>query len=113
MTRDPWKLVTSVGELRAGLTVELRPCNWCGGRERFVLLRTVEPFPLGTTASGELFLTPSGTVAWITTTRCTSRTQRERTVLTRAIANRRLYALIDDDTADDETTVTRRREMVK
>lgn len=34
-----WIRVKAEGELRPGLTVELRPCGFCGRRERLILLR--------------------------------------------------------------------------
>lgn len=37
-----WVQVKSEDELRPGLTVELRPCGFCGRRERQVLLRMGE-----------------------------------------------------------------------
>jgi len=103
MTRDPWKLVTDEAQLRAGMTVELRRCARCGSRDRFVIAemeysvglrcgvckRATGPRAIGS-CSDHLPQCPCA-----------------------CIRERRLYALIDDDTAADETTVTRRREMVE
>ncbi len=38
--RDPWVQVKSDNELRAGMTVEVRPCSWCKKVVRHVLLRS-------------------------------------------------------------------------
>jgi len=101
MTRDPWKLVTSARQLRAGMCVELRPCITCGKRERFVLLGKER---------GATFCPSHGRCrGW----RTSSGHKDSMCRAPDAIYERRLYALIDDDTAADETTVTRRREMVK
>jgi len=115
MTRDPWKLVTDEAQLKVGMTVELRQCGWCGKRERFMLLRKREPKPLTKSPSGEVRKTTAD-ASWEGATRCREYRARwgERgSVFDVAIRERRLYALIDDDTAADETTVTRRREMVE
>ena len=37
--RPTWVRVKSEDELRAGMTVELRPCGFCERRERIMLLR--------------------------------------------------------------------------
>jgi len=71
MTRDPWKLVTDESRLRAGMTVELRPCIWCGKNETVMLLYAVR-------ASGTAHA-PDGTPrkhnavkAWRVASRCLS-----------------------------------------
>src|SRR6185295_7726198 len=108
MTRDPWKLVTSVEELRPGLCVELRPCISSGKCERLILLKrdaergiciacllpTVNKFDWHAAGWSSAELSP---------VLCAEAAIRER----------RLYALIDDENAADETTVTRRRERVE
>jgi len=105
MSRDPWKLVTSVDELRAGMCVELRP-NAVSGKRARVILTGIRPSVTYCTSCGggrngepRRFDWDDASGAWI----CTAD----------AIPERRLYALIDDDTAADETTVSRRREMVE
>lgn len=105
MTRDPWKLVTDEAQLRAGMCVELRPCNWCGKRERFMLLRECNPMPVTVNAYGERHKT-TARKAWMYSSRCLEYEREIRTngVLETPIRERRLYALIDDDTAADETT---------
>jgi len=114
MTRDPWKLVTDEAQLKVGITVELRPCRWCGKRERFMLLRKLTPKPITVSHDGTERWTTAN-AAWSYSGRCPEYgTEREvNGVLDVCIPERRLYALIDDDTAADETTVTRRREMVE
>jgi len=114
MTRDPWKLVTDEAQLRAGMTVELRPCAWCGKRERFILLRACVPRPT-TAGPGGLSRPTTSKVAWLYSARCREYEGGRgiNGVMDKSIRERRLYALIDDDTAADETTVTRRREMVE
>jgi len=105
MTRDQWKLVTSVDELRAGMCVELRPCAWCRKRERNILMREAG-IQLGRSPDGSFGLGKAFYAAGV----CDS---QEGGSYDDAIRERRLYALIDDDTAADETTVTRRRELVE
>jgi hypothetical protein len=114
MTRDPWKLVMSVDELRVGLCVEFRTCVWCGRKDRTILLRkTKSPTGLICLPGGDRI--PDDGSVWIVARRCrlSSKPHRPDVALGPAIRERRLYALIDDDTAADETTVTRRREMVE
>ena len=99
MSRDPWKLVTSVDELLAGMTLELRPSLQTGKRERFVLLGR-ELYATGCPKHGRCR-------GWRTSTKWSMCESPD------AIREQRLYALIDDDTAADETTVTRRQEMAR
>lgn len=87
MMRDPWKLVTSVGELRAGMTVELRPCIWCGADEAVTLLYTVRAAshssaPDGTTRKH------SASKIWKVDSRCLS---EKFVVFDRAVKEGRLY----------------------
>jgi len=114
MTRDPWKLVTDEAQLKVGMTVELRQCGWCGKRERFMLLRSRKPKRFSVGPDGERLET-TAVAAWFYSNRCREYVKswpEKAGVLDYTIRERRLYALIDDDTAADETTVTRRREMV-
>jgi len=108
MTRDPWKLVTSVDELRDGMTVELRPCVTSGRNERVVLLRSDDEPGV----CGGCMLKPTSPFDWVSAG-WSDDTLSDVLCAKGAIQDRRLYALIDDDTAADETTVTRRREMVE
>ena len=106
MTRDPWKLVTDEAQLRVGMCLEMRPCKATARTERFVLLRRQD----GQTRCypGNAHKTCRG---WHST--AISNGSTVMCVAPLAIRERRLYALIDDDTAADETTVTRRRELVE
>ncbi len=108
MKRDPWKLVTDEAQLRAGMTVELRPCLSSGRNERVVLLRSDDEPGV---CSG-CMLKPTSPYDWVSAG-WSDETMTDVLCAKGAIQERRLYALIDDDTAADETTVTRRREMVK
>ena len=105
MTRDPWKLVTSVDELRAGPCVELRPDMASGRVNRFILISR-ETAPSFCHTGGDR--DDHHCRGWKTTAHRNFYCGRPI-----AIPERRLYALIDDDTAADETTVTRRRELVE
>jgi len=111
MKRDPWKLVTDEAQLRAGMTVELRPCQACGRRHRRILLgeRPASDKVFNHAVGG--YVRSHSARAWTKAGGCAD--GFGATQYGRAIRERRLYALIDDDTAVDETTVTRRREMVK
>lgn len=109
MKRDEFVLVKSEDELRPGMCVELRPCQWCGKRDRFMLM-SKEP------ASG-LFLDPDGTASpaetkweFATAGKCDD---NGVIAFKYAIPNRRLYRLRDDDTAADETATTRLKERVR
>jgi len=111
MTRDPWKLVTDEAQLRVGMAVELRPCHACGRRERRILLNrhpAAATFYCYETGRSEKSVSA---YSWEAAGRCEPSFTRWQPGS--AIRERRLYALIDDDTAADETSVTRRREMVK
>ncbi len=103
MSRDPWKLVTSADELRAGMTVELRPNLRSGKKERFLLTRR-DP---RTKLCRDCNEWGPNDYDWFTAD------DRTHFCCKASIRERRLYALIDDDTAADETTVTRRRERVE
>ena len=103
MTRDPWKLVTSAGELRPGMRIELRPNAETGKIDR-VLLSRLDPRKL---------ICPTCKLMGPTKFDWFAAARDGHYCFVNAIPERRLYALIDDDTAADETTVTRRREMVK
>lgn len=98
MTSDPWKPVTDEAQLKVGMTVELRPCRVLNKRLRFMLFRRKRGYCCICDRDDELWITSSAAGKFC---------------YRRAIPERRLYALIDDDTAADETTVTRRRELVK
>jgi hypothetical protein len=114
MTRDPWKLVTDEAQLRAGMYCEVRTCSYCGKRDRFLITAgplAAEPLTWNTKLQMDE-ATPTGAMLWEASGGCVN-FNRTRGTLYDAINLRRLYALIDDDTAADETTVTRRREMVK
>ena len=97
---DEWVLVKSEDELRPGMCVELRPCRYvCGRIHRFVLIgrepRATWCSRLSThlTCRGWLFVGDG----------C-----NDRPLCTySAIRERRLYRLIDDDTAADETATTK------
>jgi hypothetical protein len=111
MKRDPWKLVTDEAELKVGMCVELRPCQACGRRERRILLNkgpAANTFHCYKTGKSEESISA---YSWAAAGRCDQSFTRWQAGS--AIRERRLYALIDDDSAADETTVTRRREMAK
>ncbi len=103
MTRDQWKLVTDEAELKVGMTVELRPCAWCRKRCRFMISERWFSDGGNCIVCGRQLAARAIGSCDDTRPHCTCNAIRER----------RLYALIDDDTAADETTVTRRREMVE
>jgi len=106
MTRDLWKLVTDEAQLHVGMCLEVRPCKSTGRNERFVLLsREDDQTPCYPRADHKICR------GWIRT--AISNGSTVMCANTIAIRERRLYALIDDDTAANETTVTRRREMAK
>jgi len=101
MKRDPWKLVTDAGELRPGMTVEFRPNRRTGSNARRILIkRKAAPGYGCATCLEEL----PNDYDWDTG-------YERHSCFSVAIPERRLYALVDDDTAADETTVTRRREL--
>lgn len=102
MTRDPWKLVTSVDELREGTAL-----RWSDiGPEIAIILKICEsdePCDKGHDGPGFDLSDDPPDMAERNASNC----------LECDIERRVLYALIDDDNAADETTVTRRREMVE
>lgn len=108
MTRDPWKLVLDEQELAPGMCVELRPCQWCGKKERLILL---------TEAGAEMAACADGKRRMANQTfTCTGKCNTcpgSKHGFNLAINDRRLYRLIDDDSAADETTTTRRKERVR
>jgi len=108
MKRDPWKLVTSVEELRPGLCVELRPCISSGKCERLVLLKKYDEPGMCIAC-----LLPTGNQFDWHAAGWSNGELHPVLCAESSISERRLYALIDDDTAADETTVTRRRERVE
>lgn len=97
--RDEFVLVKSEDELRPGMCVELRTCAVCGKRERAIL-----------NAESPSSDPTRGKSAWTT---LPDEVHYKRKRFGIAIRERRLYRLIDDDTAADETATTRRKERVR
>ena len=102
--RDEFVLVNSEDELAPGMCVELRPCKSCGKQERMILTHEVRGFSM---RDGRLV--PN--TGWDSVPGdCAGKIGSS---FEYAIAQRRLYRLVYDDTAADETATTRRRERVR
>jgi len=50
--REEWVRVKSEDELRIGLTVQLRPCVWCGRTENETIIAEVEVHPMAHSPRG-------------------------------------------------------------
>lgn len=97
MAKDEWVRVRSEDELRAGMTVELRPCSWCGKRERFMLFRVTGRFA-ALSATGECF---KARIFSVPSTCEREGYRRDETGFFVSIREGRLYRLADLDTTDD------------
>lgn len=104
-----WVQVQRAAELSPGLTIEIRPCGFCGRTERLVLLRpVVTASPIGITGDGDV-VPSSG--AWATAPGL-CHNPRQPLDPSAAIATGRLWRLGDEALTVGETT-TRTLERVK
>jgi hypothetical protein len=100
--KDEWVRVKSEDELRAGMTVEVRPCQWCGRVERGLLLHSERATPSTVGPDGSLEPAKSK-VGWTVGGRCRTKPVQ----FWEAIRDGRLFRLV---LREPEATETRARE---
>jgi hypothetical protein len=100
-----WIKVERADELAPGLTVEIRPCGFCGRTERLMLMREASTdLPAALNGDGD-FISSSG--AWSTAPGL-CRHPRRPFDPSAAIASGRLFRLADPQAADASGTAERR-----
>ena len=104
--KTTWVRVKDEGELRPGLTVELRPCGFCGRRERMILL-SFEDKQLSLHHSGDML--PGHGRGWRGAPGLCLNPRRP-VDLSVAISTRRLWRLADE--VLDESQLERVTEVV-
>jgi hypothetical protein len=104
--KPTWIRVKKEGELRPGMTVELRPCGFCGRRERMILL-SFEEKELSLHHSGDML--PGRGRGWRGVPGLCLNPRRP-VDLSAAIATRRLWRLADE--LSDESRFERVTETV-
>jgi len=105
-----WIKVERADELAPGMTVEIRPCGFCGRTERLILLRKVST-ELPTALNGDGDFVQSGD-AWKTAPGL-CRHPRRPFDPTAAIATGRLFRLANPGLADTADAEQRTRELVR
>ena len=107
--RATWIRVKNEDELRPGITVELRPCGFCGRRERMVLLRS-QAKDLSLHHSGDM-LAETGRGWVVAPGLCLN--PRRPVDLSAAISTRRLWRLADEDSGDAATEEAGQKQKVE
>jgi hypothetical protein len=103
-----WIKVESGDELAAGMTVEIRPCGFCGRTERLILMRQVSTeLPAALNGDGDFV---QSSCAWKTAPALCQHPRRPFDP-TAAIATGRLFRLADPGVTDTADVKQRPREL--